>query len=99
MGFWGFGVLGLVELPLASPTILAGVKTAAVLNIGFATLGAFIGAGGYGQPIISGLTRKDYGLILEGAISAAVMAIVAQLLFEFAERVLTPRGLRLKSEA
>lgn len=90
--------LWLVELPLASPTILAGVKTAAVLNIGFATLGAFIGAGGYGQPIISGLTRKDYGLILEGAIAAAAMAIAAQLLFEIAERVLTPKGLRLKSE-
>jgi osmoprotectant transport system permease protein len=83
-----------IELPLASPTILAGIKTAAVINIGFATLGALIAAGGYGQPILTGIRLNDHGLILEGAIPAAVLAIVAQGLFELAERFVVPRGMR-----
>jgi osmoprotectant transport system permease protein len=84
-----------VELPLAMPSILAGVKTSVVINIGTATLGALIGAGGYGQPILTGIRLDDHGLILEGAISAALMALAAQLLFERLERVVVPRGLRL----
>jgi osmoprotectant transport system permease protein len=87
-----------IELPLASRTILAGVKTAAVINIGFATLGALIGAGGYGQPILTGIRRNDFELILDGALPAAGMAIVAQLMFEIAERYIVPRGLRQKTE-
>ena len=87
--------LRLVELPLASPMILAGIKTAAVINIGFATLGALIGAGGYGQPILTGIRLDDLGLILEGAVPAASMALGAQGLFALAERRLVPRGLRL----
>lgn len=75
-----------IELPLARSAILAGIKTAAVMNIGFATLGALVGAGGYGQPILSGIRRADTSLILEGAIPAAVLAIVVQILFEFFER-------------
>ncbi|MBS1262289.1 MAG: Glycine betaine/carnitine/choline transport system permease protein OpuCB [Calditrichaeota bacterium] len=85
-----------VELPLASPSILAGIKTSAVITIGFATLGALIGAGGYGQPILTGIRLDDYGLILEGAVPAAALAIVAQGLFDLLERVIVPRGLRLK---
>lgn len=87
--------LRLVELPLASRSILAGIKTSAVINVGFATLGAFIGAGGYGQPILTGLRLNDMSLILQGAVPAAVMALVAQGLFELSERVLVPKGLRL----
>jgi osmoprotectant transport system permease protein len=85
-----------IELPMASRAILAGIKTAAVINVGFATLGAFIGAGGYGQPILTGLRLADTNLILEGAIPAAVMALLVQALFEFSERILVPLGLRLK---
>jgi osmoprotectant transport system permease protein len=85
-----------VELPLASPSILAGIKTAAVINVGTATLGALIGAGGYGQPILSGIRLDDFGLILEGAVPAALLALAVQALFELAERRLVPRGLRLK---
>src|SRR5262249_45190760 len=88
-------VLRLVELPLASRSILAGIKTAAVINVGTATLGALIGAGGYGQPILSGIRLDDMGLILEGAVPAAAMALLVQGLFEIAERTLTPRGLRV----
>lgn len=87
--------LRLVELPIASSTILAGIKTSAVINIGTATIGALIGAGGYGQPILTGIRLDDIGLILEGAVPAAVMAILAQWLFDLAEKVVVPRGLRL----
>ncbi len=86
--------LRLIELPLALPAILAGVKTAAVINIGTATLGALVGSGGYGQPILTGIRLADTGLILRGAIPAALMALCAQGLFEWAERRLVPAGLR-----
>ncbi len=84
-----------VELPLASRSILAGIKTAAVLNVGFATLGALIGAGGYGQPILTGIRLTDTGLILEGALPAAALALLVQWGFDWSERLFVPRGLRL----
>jgi osmoprotectant transport system permease protein len=86
-----------VELPLAMRSILAGIKTAAVINVGTATLAALIGAGGYGQPILTGIRLDDVGLILQGAIPAAVLALLVQGLFELVERGLTPRGLRLEA--
>ncbi len=89
--------LRLVELPMASRAILAGIKTSAVINVGTATLGGYIGAGGYGQPIFTGLRLDDMGLILQGAIPAAVLALAAQGLFEIAERFWVPKGLRLKA--
>jgi osmoprotectant transport system permease protein len=88
-----------VELPLALRPILAGVKIAAVINVGTATLGALIGAGGYGQPILTGIRLDDVGLIMEGAIPAALLALAMQGVFEIIERVLTPRGLRLRPKA
>jgi osmoprotectant transport system permease protein len=84
-----------IELPLALRSILAGVKIAAVINVGTATLAALIGAGGYGQPILTGIRLDSIPLILEGAIPAAVLALLVQGLFELIERWLTPRGLRL----
>ena len=86
--------LRLVELPLAAPSILAGVKTSAVITVGTATLGALVGAGGYGQPILTGVRLASVPLILEGAIPAALLALAAQGLFDVAERWLVPRGLR-----
>jgi osmoprotectant transport system permease protein len=86
--------LWLIELPLAAPTILAGIKTAAVINVGTATLAALIGAGGYGQPILTGIRLDDTGLILQGAVPAALLALLVQELFEFAERRAVPKGLR-----
>jgi osmoprotectant transport system permease protein len=91
--------LRLVELPLAARSILAGIKTSAVINVGTATLGAVIGAGGYGQPILSGIRLDDVSLILQGAVPAAVLALVVQGLFELAERAIVPKGLRLKAES
>lgn len=84
-----------IYLPLASRTILAGIKTSAVINIGTATLAALIGAGGLGEPILSGLNLNDHKTILEGAIPAALLALLVQGLFDLLDRFLIPRGLRL----
>jgi osmoprotectant transport system permease protein len=81
----------LVELPLARPVILAGVKTAAVTSVGTATIAAFIGAGGYGERITVGLALNDNDMLLAGAIPAAVLALLAQGMFEVAERLLARR--------
>jgi osmoprotectant transport system permease protein len=83
-----------VELPLASPSILAGIQTSAVICVGTATLGALIGAGGLGQPILTGIRLDDMRLILEGAVPAALLALVVQALFARLGRLLVPRGLR-----
>ncbi len=83
-----------VELPLAMPSILAGVRTAAVISVGTATLGALVGAGGYGQPIMTGIRLDSTATILEGAVPAAVLALVTQAVFGWLERRLVPRGLR-----
>ena len=84
-----------IYLPIASRSILAGIKTSAVINIGTATLAALIGAGGLGEPILSGLNLNDHATILEGAIPAAVLALLVQWFFDLLDRVLIPRGLRL----
>jgi osmoprotectant transport system permease protein len=86
-----------VYLPLAMPAILAGVRTAAVISIGTATLAAFIGAGGLGDPIVTGLALNDPKLILQGAIPAALLAILTELTFEAVERLLVPRHLAASS--
>lgn len=75
-----------IEFPLALPLILAGIKTSLVMNIGFATLGALVGAGGYGQSILTGIRLDDYQLILEGALPAALLAILAQKIFDLFEK-------------
>jgi len=84
-----------IYLPIASRSILSGIKTSAVINIGTATLAALIGAGGLGEPIISGLNLNDHMTILEGAIPAAVLALLVQWCFDLLDRVLIPKGLRL----
>ena len=81
-----------VQLPLALPVILAGVKTAAVMSVGTATIAAFIGAGGYGERITIGLALNDNDMLLAGAIPAAVLALLTQAVFEVIERVLARRG-------
>jgi osmoprotectant transport system permease protein len=86
-----------IELPLASPSILAGIKTAAVINVGTATIGALIGAGGYGQPILTGIRLADNRLILLGAVPAAILALMVQGGFGLLERWVIPRGLRIKA--
>ena len=84
-----------INMPMASRSILAGIKTSAVINIGTATLAALIGAGGLGEPIISGLNLNDHVTILQGAIPAALLALLVQWGFDLLDRVLIPKGLRL----
>ena len=75
-----------VQLPLAAPTLLAGIKTAAVINVGTATMAAFIGAGGFGERIVAGLAVNDSNVMLAGALPAAALALVVQAGFDLAER-------------
>ena len=84
-----------IYLPIASRSILSGIKTSAVISVGTATLAALIGAGGLGEPILSGLNLNDHITILEGAIPAALLALIVQWLFDLLDRVLIPKGLRL----
>ncbi len=86
--------LGWIELPMASVTIMAGIKTAAVLTVGTATLAAFIGGGGYGTLIVTGLALNDVATILAGAIPSALMALAIHALFEALDRLVVPRPLR-----
>jgi osmoprotectant transport system permease protein len=81
-----------IELPLAATTILAGMKTAAVISVGTATIAAFIGAGGFGERIAQGLALNDDTMLLAGALPAAGFALVVHGLFEALERMLPFRG-------
>jgi osmoprotectant transport system permease protein len=94
LGLTPSAVLRLVELPLALPVILAGVKISAVINVGTATIAAFIGAGGYGERIVAGLAVNDYALMLAGAIPAALLALAIQGVFDLLERSNVEYGLR-----
>ena len=97
LGLSGWRRLYLIDLPLASPMILAGIKTVAIISIGYAALGGLIGAGGYGQPIMEGLATSNMNRVMEGAIPAAALAMVVKFVFEVAEWFLVPRGLRIKA--
>ncbi len=97
---WALGmtpaqVLQQVRLPLAMPFILAGVRTAAVINVGTATLAAFIGAGGLGEPIVTGLQLANNKIILSGAIPAALLALLVDGLLGVIEHWTQPKGLAL----
>ena len=99
MGLTEGQILRRVRLPLATRTILAGVRTATVITVGFATLAAFIGAGGLGEPIVTGLYLNDPDLILAGALPAAVLALASDAVLGRLERWITPRGLRVREAA
>jgi osmoprotectant transport system permease protein len=88
-------ILTRIKLPMAMRSILAGIKTSAVINVGVATLGALIGAGGYGQPILTGIRLDDMVLVLEGAVPAALLALAVQGSLDLLGLLLVPRGLRL----
>jgi osmoprotectant transport system permease protein len=79
-----------VRLPLAAPVIMAGIRTAAVITVGAATLAAFIGAGGLGEPIVAGLALADTRMILSGALPAAILALAVDGILGVVERVVTP---------
>jgi osmoprotectant transport system permease protein len=98
LGLRSGAILRLIELPLAGRTILAGVRTSAVINVGTATIAAFIGAGGYGERIVAGLAVNDHAMLLAGALPAAALAILIEAGFGVGERWLVPRGLRLTQQ-
>ncbi|HEX3837641.1 MAG TPA: glycine betaine ABC transporter substrate-binding protein [Steroidobacteraceae bacterium] len=87
-------ILFSIVLPLASPALLTGIRTATIVSIGTATLAALVGAGGYGVPIVSGLSLNDVPTILTGAIPAAIMAWLAHLAFNLLGRIVIPAGLQ-----
>ncbi|MGQ0749465.1 MAG: ABC transporter permease/substrate-binding protein [Betaproteobacteria bacterium] len=82
-----------IELPLAARPIVAGIKTSAVINVGTATIAAFIGAGGYGERIVAGLAVHDHAMLLAGALPAAILALLVQWGFDLLDRWTIPRGL------
>ena len=86
-----------IELPLAMPTLLAGIKTSAVVNVGTATIAAFIGAGGFGERIVTGLALNDQTMLLAGAIPVALLALAVQGAFELLEKGIVPAALRDRS--
>ena len=94
MGMSAWQILTLVELPIAFPVIMAGIRTAAVICVGLATLAAFVGGGGLGDFIITGLGMANNNLTLLGAIPAAAMALMLDWVLGKIEQWLTPRGLR-----
>ncbi|HEY0781322.1 MAG TPA: ABC transporter permease, partial [Thermoanaerobaculia bacterium] len=89
-------VLRQVRLPLAGPVIMAGVRTAAVITVGTATLAAFIGAGGLGEPIVIGLQLANNAMILSGAIPAALLALVVDFALGRLEAAIRPPGLEVQ---
>ncbi len=92
LGMTAAQLLRHVRLPLAAPVIMAGVRTAGVINVGTATLAAFIGAGGLGDPIVAGLALSDSRLVLAGAIPAALLAVAVDLTLGLVERRIRPVG-------
>ena len=93
LGMTEWQILRSVRLPLAAPTIMAGIRTSAIWTIGTATLAAFIGAGGLGVPIVAGLQLADVNLILSGALPATILALAVDALLGWIEHVIKPRGL------
>jgi len=98
LGLQPSAIMRLIDLPLALPSVLAGIKISAVINVGTATIAAFVGAGGYGERIVAGLAVNDHAMMLAGAIPAAALALLIQSAFEGAERRFLPYGLRNPSQ-
>ncbi len=91
MGMTKNQILFQLRLPLAANVIMAGIRTALTINIGTATLAAFISAGGLGESIITGITLNDNNLILQGAVPAALLALIADRLMLWLQKSLTPK--------
>ena len=96
MGMTSIQILTMVELPQSLPVIMAGVRVATVINIGTTTIAAYIGAGGLGQLIFTGIQMYRNEMILSGALFSALLAITADLILGYVEKRLTPKGIREK---
>ncbi|GER92021.1 choline ABC transporter permease [Dictyobacter vulcani] len=94
-GMTSWQILTMVELPLAAPIIVTGIRLSATYLVSWATLAALIGAGGLGTLIFAGISSYDTNMLLAGAIPAAVLALLIGLIFGFVRRLVTPRGLKM----
>jgi osmoprotectant transport system permease protein len=99
MGMTTWQVATRIQAPLVTPLVAAGIRTSAVQIIATATLAAFIGAGGYGDYIVDGLTVFNYTELIVGAISVAILAILVEVFMSWLQRVLTPEGLKVQEQA
>jgi osmoprotectant transport system permease protein len=95
MGLSGGQILTGIQLPIAAPVIFAGIRTSAVQTVASATLATFIGAGGLGDLIVEGLQRRGPEILLAGAFSVALLAIITEIGFGVLERAFTPKGLKI----
>jgi osmoprotectant transport system permease protein len=95
MGFTPLQVLGRVEMPMAMPLIFAGIRTSSVQIIATTALAGLVGAGGLGVIVSSGLSNNQDDVILAGAIPITILAALSEVVFGGAERIATPRGLRM----
>lgn len=95
MGLSGFQILTRIQLPIAAPVIFAGIRTSAVQVVASATLATFIGGGTLGELIVEGFQRGDYYIMLAGAFSVAILAIITELGFGGLESAFTPKGLKI----
>ncbi|HJQ28149.1 MAG TPA: ABC transporter permease [Rubrobacter sp.] len=95
MGLSGSQILTRIQLPIAAPVIFAGIRTSAVQTVASATLATFIGAGGLGDLIVEGLQRRGPEILLAGAFSVALLAIITEIGFGALERAFTPKGLKI----
>lgn len=95
MGLSGSQILTRIQLPIAAPVIFAGIRTSAVQTVASATLATFIGAGGLGDLIVEGFQRRGPEILLAGAFSVAILAIITELGFGGLERAFTPKGLKI----
>jgi osmoprotectant transport system permease protein len=96
MGMTGGQVLRRVELPMASPLIMAGIRTSAVQVVATATLAALVAWGGLGRYIIDGLSQRDYVQVFAGAVLVAALSVLTELVLAGVQRLVVPSGLRTR---
>jgi len=98
MGMTTLQIVTRIQAPLVTPLVAAGIRTSAVQIIATATLAAEIGAGGYGDYIVDGLSVFNYTELIVGAVSVAVLAMLVEVLMSWLQRILTPEGLRVQEQ-
>jgi osmoprotectant transport system permease protein len=99
MGMTSWQIATRIQAPLVTPLVAAGIRTSAVQIVATATLAAFIGAGGYGDYIVDGLTVFNYTELIVGAVSVAILAMLIEVSLSWLQRVLTPEGLKVQEQA
>jgi osmoprotectant transport system permease protein len=99
MGMTTWQIVTRIQAPLVLPLVAAGVRTSAVQIVATATLAAFIGAGGYGDYIVDGISVFNYTELIVGAASVAILALLVEVLLSWLQRVLTPDGLKVQEQA